>query len=154
MKLKLRPWKESDAAFVCYVRNNPELMQWFRQNKPITLQQQKLYMRSNLLYCGYILEDGGVPVGVFALHKHVHTLPELCIAAPLKYHNKGLSLLLKEEPFSSDIHAEVMIDNPALLTYLNMGFTPIMVCERAYFKSDRGNVDTLVLNYENPYFKS
>lgn len=147
--LSIRPWKLSDAAFVCYTRNNPELMQWFRQDKPITLEQQKKFMASHPLYEGYIIEANKKAVGVIALHYHEVSSPELCIAAPLKYHASAIKTLIKQvKPLS--LYGEVFALNPALPVYLNLGFKVGGVRERAYWKNHEGFVDTITIWYESP----
>lgn len=114
--ISIRPWTLADAAFVISVRNRPDLMEWFRQSKPILLSEQKIYMLSHPDYHGYIILEDGEPVGVIANHKE-----ELCIAAPFKYHALALPLLENEEK-PKRLYGDVLYGNPMLQTYLDSGF--------------------------------
>ena len=127
----LRPWKLSDATFIVKLRNNPELKQYFRQEKDLTLEGQRAFMRkaSSINYRGYILMGNEKPLGVFALHGS-----ELCIVAPLNYHSVGLNILKAMHPLTM-IFGHVFSYNPALKVYLNNGFTVFGVNEKAYKKN-------------------
>lgn len=110
--LALRRWTLEDAEFVIKLRNSPELKQWFRQEKDITLDEQILFMTHSPNYHGYILLEDKKAVGVFALHKE-----ELCIVAPVDYHRFGIRLLERAE-CPERMWGEVFFGNPALSIYL------------------------------------
>lgn len=124
-------------------------MQWFRQDSPLTLDEQLSFMKSNDRYEGYIILEGSKKVGVCAINHHNQALAELCIAAPLKYQKQAVRKLLT---YLKDdvIVGAVFIDNPALKVYLNLGFVPYGVKERHYWKEEQGFVDTIWISYERP----
>ena len=66
--ITMRPWTIEDAWFVVKLRNNPELKQWFRQERDITLDEQILFMTHSPNYRGYMLIEDNKAVGVFALN--------------------------------------------------------------------------------------
>ena len=155
--LKLRAWNESDSVFVCYLRNNPENYRWYRQDKPISLKEQKQFIRKNIDYHGYIVEENNKPIGIAAL-KYVedgfgicdsYSPAELCLVQE-KFNPKILDRLFElEKP--SYVFAPVFAKNPILKDLLNYGFTVRKIEERAYWKKDQGFVDTITLELKCEY---
>src|SRR5688572_1779672 len=67
MRIALRPWAVKDAVFACYVRNDPKLMRWFRQDAPIELDAQKQFIQKDIEGSGYngnVILANDKPVGL------------------------------------------------------------------------------------------
>lgn len=146
--LRLRPWTQGDAEFVCYIRNQPELMRWFRQNEPITYAYQYDFITRDIVeqfYQGQIVfSEDYRNLGVAA----IRPTGEMCIAAPLEYHEAITKKLLENREYA---FGEVFATNPALKIYLNCGFRVVKVHEKQYFKKGIGFVDTIDIRYERIY---
>jgi hypothetical protein len=142
LKLALKSWTLDDAEFVCEVRNRPELRRWFRQEENLHVEAQKAFILHQRFYMGKIVYSGRKRVGVAAL-RFIGPERELCIAAPLEYHKAIVKLLLKDTKFK--VVGEVFVGNPALKTYLDLGFEIVGVKERAYYKRDFGLQDVVLI---------
>ncbi len=138
----LRQWCEQDAVFVCYLRNKPELMKWFRQDKKIGLESQKKFMKTHLDYRGYVVEEFNKPVAVIALN--YQTIPELCWVGEARYFMDAYKkLVAKEDP--DLVEAPLFAKNPLLKELLKSGFVVNKVEERVYWKKQEGLVDVIHL---------
>lgn len=91
-KLTVRRWRESDAVFVCYLRNSPRLMKWFRQTKPITVEDEKNFIRNDKDYNGQIVKLDNSIIGVLAIRNS----GELCVVMEAENY-KYLPYLLKDK---------------------------------------------------------
>ncbi len=148
--MKLRPWTETDASFVCYMRNDPALMKWFRQDKKLTLAHQKNFIRVTPDYHGYILEDEGKPVAIIACHYtednwgmvDTYCTPELCYVGEIKHFKQALRMVVRKEKIDK-MTAPVFAKNPLLIELLKNGFKVQQVEERAYYKE--GFIDVIHL---------
>lgn len=136
----LRPWKVSDAKFVLSLRNNPDYMKYYRQDKPISLKEEIEFIKKSKEnnYNAYILMDGNKRLGIFGLHGS-----ELCIVAPLKYHEIGLQILKAMNP-NTMIFGDIFTYNPALKIYLNNGFEVYEVKEK-YCKKNGSWVSAVII---------
>jgi RimJ/RimL family protein N-acetyltransferase len=150
MRVSIRPWTIKDAAFCCYVRNHPDLMRWFRQNKKIELEEQKDFITKDLAnreYNGNVILANNKPVGLCG----VKTSQEFTIAVLPEWQKKGIAtkamqLLIKQHP---QIWSEVFVGNPALEWYVaKLGFRITGVREREYYKSNIGLIDTVKIQHE------
>lgn len=142
MSVTLRPWRIEDAPFIARTRNRPELRQYFRQNHDITAKEQREYMVSHPAYHGYIILDRNEPVGVCGIHYH-GKIGELCIAAPLQYHESAIPLMEQNEGYPP-LEQDVFAKNPTLGLYIHkLGFKVKSVRERQYYKKDMGFIDTV-----------
>lgn len=150
MKVSLRPWTLDDAVFVCYLRNDPALMRWFRQSTPLKLKAQRKFIEADIKfrnYNGYVVEADGKPVGVCA----VKSTQEFSIGIDPAFQKKGIAtkamqILIKNHP---QMWSEVFCDNPALSWYLHkLGFKLTCVKERAYYKPNVGLVDVVRIEHE------
>lgn len=147
MNVTLRPWTQADAEFVVKVRNIPELMRWFRQDEPLTVEGQRAFMNSfnGQIYNGQIIEADGQPVGICSINIASR---EFGIAVLPEWQKKGIATeamlkLLDSAPYA---HSEVFVDNPALSWYLHkLGFKATGVKERAYYKKGVGLVDVVYI---------
>lgn len=139
MRLKLRLWKESDAAFVCYMRNTPSLMRWYRQEEPISLEKQKDFIKKDTHYNGRIIELKGKPIGVFAAQNH----GEISIVLEEKYF-KYIPQLFNNK-VTGCYWGEVFVGNPILKYLLEAGFKTHCVKERAYYKKEYGLIDIICI---------
>lgn len=149
-KVTLRPWKVDDAEFSLTVRNHPDLMKWFRQDEPLTLIEQKIFIFSDLEngdYNGHIIMADKKPVGLCALKKDM----EFCIGVLPEYQQQGIAtqameLLLKDK---KGVWSEVFIGNPALEWYIKQfGFRIKCVKQYAYYKKDIGLIDIARIEHE------
>ena len=142
MSVTLRPWRVEDALFIATTRNRPELKQWFRQEHDITVIEQREYMRSHPQYHGHIILDCNEPVGVCGINYH-DRVGELCIAAPIVYHEAAIPLLEQNEGYPP-LEQDVFAKNPTLGLYLHkLGFKVRGVTRAQYFKKDVGPIDTV-----------
>lgn len=150
MNVSIRPWQVSDAPFVLSVRNHPDLMRWFRQDEPITLDNQIKFIENDLTYNGQIIEADGIPVGVC----NVKTSKEFGIAVlpqfqGLGYAKAAMKMLSDANPYT---WSEVFVKNPALGFYLSKcGFKATSVKERAYYKKCDGLVDVVLIEKSHDY---
>lgn len=128
MRLTVRDWKESDAVFVCWMRNNPALNKWYRQAEPIRLKDQKKFQAEN---SAQIVELDNKPIGV------LWTKPsgELSLVMEEKDY-KYIPRLFKKRP-RGNYWGEVFMGNPILKYLLEAGFQTVSVKERAYYKDGR-----------------
>lgn len=142
MNVTLRPWRIEDASFVARTRNRPELRQWFRQEHDINAQEQRNYMLLNPQYHGHIILNRNEPVGVCGVHFH-GKLGELCIAAPIEYHEQAIPLLEQNEGYPP-LEQDVFAKNPTLGLYIHkLGFKVQGVKEKQYYKQGIGFIDTV-----------
>ncbi len=114
--ISLRPWRVEDAAFVCHLRNDPKLMQWYRQDRIIELEEQKEFIRNDKTYNGQIVELFEEPVGVMAIQKS----GELSIVLDELYY-----VYLPELLAGKKCWGEVMLQNPILRYLLNAGMAVV-----------------------------
>lgn len=139
--LNIRKWTLKDAPFTLKVRNHPKLMKWFRQDKPLTLEQQYIFIKNDLLYNKYfgcIIELWNKPIGVTNLKQTM----EFGLALLPEYQNKGLEEdILNMLPKGS--WSEVFLGNPMIRIYLNNGFEITNAEERKYYKKYAGFVDVM-----------
>lgn len=123
----IRPWNVKDASFICKLRNDPKYMQFYRQEKPISLKEEIEFIKksASINYQAYILMEGKVRLGMFALHGS-----ELCVVSPSKHYELGINLLKALNP-NTMIHADVFTYNHEMLkTLLGCGFKVYGVKER------------------------
>lgn len=151
MEIKLRPWTLGDVEFSLSVRNHPDLMKYFRQDEPISIEDQKAFIREDLspygYYNGLIIEADGVPVGLCG----VKNTNEFTLGLLPEYQHKGIAtramnILIHQ---FSPIWSEVFVGNPALEWFISkLGFKIVAVKERAYYKKNVGMIDTVGIQHE------
>jgi hypothetical protein len=95
------------------MRNNPELMKWFRQTRPLDLEDQKIFIKHDKHYNGEIIELNGKPIGVLAI-KHSGELA--VVLEEVNY------IYLPELLNGKKAWGEMFIGNPILKYLLNAGF--------------------------------
>lgn len=136
--LSLRPWKLSDAEFIVNLRNKPEVMQWFRQDYPLTLDGQTRFMESEkgFNYRGQIIVLNGKPIGIFG-----NPNGELCLVLEDKYHYLVPEILKNKKALWSD----GFIDNPLLYILFSIGFRIRKVEPRKYYKKCFGWMDIVAI---------
>lgn len=138
--VSLRPWSIKDAEFVVQLRNKPELMRWFRQDRALTVAEQIHFMKTRPHYEAYIVEYEGKPIGVIAQEYY-----ELSIVAPFEYHVDAIRLL-EQVNKPRMLYGEVFVQNPMLGTYLtDCGFKAVHVKERRYYKRECGAQDVVFI---------
>lgn len=147
-KVTLRDWTLDDVEFSLRVRNHPELMKYFRQNKPLTLDEQSQFIRQDTgyhgTYNGKIVECDGQKVGLCS----IKSTGEFTIALLPQYQKQGIAKETMRQLTSSWAHAidgpiwsEVFVGNPALEFFISKcGFKVYGVKERAYYKPEFGLV--------------
>jgi RimJ/RimL family protein N-acetyltransferase len=147
----IRPWTIRDVDFSLTVRNNPELMKWFRQSKPIHYEDQTRFIAYDISdngdYNGRIIESDGIPVGMCG----VKDSGEFTIAVLPEFHHKGIARAAMLGMISQGrIWSEVFVGNPALEWFIkNFDFKIVNVKERAYYKPELGLVDVVeILRHE------
>jgi RimJ/RimL family protein N-acetyltransferase len=156
--IKLRPWNEGDAQFIRNLRNDVRLMRWFRQDAPLTLEDQCKFIRTKLkdrTYIGYIIVDRHKAVGFVALtpRKIYLDRAEFSIGIAPEQQGKGYAKeamrLLHEEAARLGfkyLDSDVFIDNPALSFYLSKcGFKAIKAKEDYHYKAGIGLVDAVYI---------
>ncbi len=126
MRLRIRPWELKDAAQLVYIRNHPDLMKWFRQDRDLTLSEQIEFMQWDMNYHGYVLEYGKKLIGFVAYvtkHKNQDDV-EFSIGVLPEYQGKGFARTAMR--FIEDrvkgagfrvIYSWVFLKNPALSFY-------------------------------------
>ena len=120
--IKLRPWKVSDAALIVNLRNRQELRQWFRQNKPLTIAEQKRFMREQgQTYNGKIILLNNKPVGVGA----IKNTGELSLVLPNKYKLQRRDIIKLLVGDREKVWGEVFEGNPISWDLEMLGFQPI-----------------------------
>ena len=151
MKVTLRPWTLQDIDFTLRVRNNPDLMKWFRQNKPITYKEQKKFIEQDLsnwgAYNGEIIEADEVPVGMCG----VKDTGEFTLAVLPEHQHKGIATQAMKLLISKSFvpWSEVFVGNPALEWFISvLGFKVMDVKERAYYKPEQGLVDIVRIKHD------
>lgn len=152
--ITIRDWNLLDAEFMLQCRNNPNLMRWYRQDKKLTLKEQKNFMQTHYDYKGYIVERGiGKPVGFVALSNIENDRAEFSIGILPKHQGHGFAkeamkaLEAKAKSLGVKVLcSEVFIDNPAIAFYLKLGYKLVGVHGRAYYKKNVGLID--VVNIE------
>ena len=133
--ISTRPWKQSDAAFVCYLRNDPKLNRWYRQTKPLELERQKDFI---VLHPeAEIIERFDEPIGVL----WVKPTGEVSLVLHERDY-EVIPKLFKNKP-TGYYWGEVFVGNPILLYLLQAGFNIVSVKERAYYKPDVGLIDVI-----------
>lgn len=135
MKLTLRDWKTSDAVFVCYLRNDSRLNQWYRQEEKIALKEQIKFIRTT--YGPKIIEKGRTPIGIF----WIKDSGEVSLVMEEKDY-KYIPQLFKKRP-TNVYWGEVFVGNPILKWLLEAGFRTVGVKERAYYKKNYGLRDII-----------
>jgi len=153
MRIVLERFRTEDAEYLCYLRNLPELRQWFRQNHAISLHEELKFILDtpkDKFYGLMILNDieGGdlEPVGFCSLSNvdHVHKSAEFGIAVDPAYQKKGFAslamkglLILAFREFSLNrVYSDVIAENPALDFYCRkFGFVREGRNRKAYFKN-------------------
>lgn len=152
-KVFIRPWttRSDDIHFTLRVRNHPDLMKWFRQDKALTGSEQVNFMcrdiEENSGYNGRIIEVDGVPVGMCG----VKDTGEFTIAILPEYQKKGISTKVMQLMVENNknVWSEVFVGNPALEFFISKcGFKVVGVKEKAYRKKGVGPVDVVVIKYE------
>jgi hypothetical protein len=123
--LTLRPWRLSDASFIVELRNRPELMKWFRQEKPLTHREQLSFMLSpkGVLYQGRIILLNKRRIGVGA----IKIGGELCLVLPKEYNlfrSDIIRKLIKKDSCGYPVWGDVFIGNPIANDLRDLGFTP------------------------------
>jgi RimJ/RimL family protein N-acetyltransferase len=148
--LSVRPWTLDDVRFSLKVRNNPELMKWFRQDSPISPLEQLEFIRKDLQnreYGGHVVEADGVPAGLCG----VKYTGEFTIGILPEYQHKGVAsfamrFLIKKCP---KIWSEVFVGNPALEWFISKHkFKVTGVKERAYYKKELGLLDVVRITHD------
>lgn len=132
--LSTRPWQQTDAVFVCWMRNNPANMRWYRQSTKISLEDQKKFIAENN---AFIIERNRKPVGVL----WIKTTGELSLVLDEKDYPL-IPQLFKKKPFGF-YWGEVFVGNPILTFLLQAGFKTVSVKERAYHKPGFGLIDVI-----------
>lgn len=146
-KLVLRKWTLKDVPFSLRVRNNPEIMKYFRQDDYISVQDQEDFIMNDKHYNGHVIEFNDVPVGLCG----VKTSGEFTLGVLPEYQHKGIStavmqILIQAHP---GLWSEVFVGNPALEWFISkLGFKVYGVKERAYYKKDYGMIDVVKIFHE------
>lgn len=145
MENSLRPWKTSDVEFCLKVRNDPRLYRWFRQDAPISEDEQFNFIHRDITgqtgYNGLVIISDNQPIGLCS----VRTTGEFSIAILPEFQGKGIAKWVMSQ--LGPCWSEVFIDNPALGFYLSKcGFKAISVKERAYYKKDIGLIDVILID--------
>lgn len=149
-KLSLRPWTLEDVAFSLKVRNCPELMKYFRQDKPLTLLEQAEFIEKDLstagTYNGMVVEADGVPVGLCGIKDS----GEFTIGILPEYQHQGIASWVMKHliQMNEDLWSEVFVGNPALEWFIHLGFKVTGIEERAYYKQGLGFVDVIAIKHE------
>lgn len=137
--------------FSLRVRNHPKLMRWFRQDEPISMEDQREFICQDIsAYGSYnceVVEADGEPVGLC----NVKSTGEFGIAILPEHQGRGIAAWvmeqLKEKDFS--IWSEVFVGNPALEFFIaKCGFKVVGVKERAYHKQGVGLIDVVQIRHE------
>jgi RimJ/RimL family protein N-acetyltransferase len=152
--VRLRPWTLEDAEFCIYVRNKPELMRYFRQDKPLYIEDQLEFIKEDTgpygTYNGRIVEYRGKPVGLCG----VKDTGEFTLGILPQYQHKGIATkvmqqMIQEHKGSGGIWSEVFVGNPALEWFIGkLGFKVYGVEERAYFKKGIGLINIVRIKHE------
>lgn len=163
-KVTLRPWCVEDAAFLTKLRNHPDLKKWFRQERDLTVEEEKAFIASNWDYKGFvILRSDGIRVGYIALvfHGDDNKAAEFSIALHPRYHGKGYAKealnTLCHFAYSmfgvERIYSDVFSHNPALGMYVEKcGFTLLCKKSNYCFKNGQGVVDAVgIERWVKPY---
>lgn len=146
MKIVLRPWDEDDLMFSLQVRNHPLLMKYFRQDEPISIEAQRLFIINDKDYNGNVIEVDGKRVGLCG----VKSTGEFTLGLLPEHQHKGIAtrvmqLLIDDHP---GIWSEVFVGNPALEWFIAvLGFKVTGIKERAYYKQDQGMMDVIKITH-------
>lgn len=148
MKIHLRHWTLDDVQFSLRIRNDPSVMENFRQDKPLTKENQYNFIKKDLednSYNGYVIEANKKLIGLCGIKDS----NEFTIALLPEYRGKGYAMqvmkeLIKRNP---DIWSEVFVGNPALEWFIKLGFKVIGVHERQYYKKGKGLIDVVVIKW-------
>lgn len=150
-KVSLRHWTEKDVMFSLSVRNHPLLMKWFRQDAPITVEEQTKFIKQDISaygqYNGMIIEADGEPAGLCG----VKNTGEFTIAILPEHQRRGISTWVMHQLVDRDysIWSEVFVGNPALEFFITKcGFKITGVKERAYHKQGIGLIDIVRIQHE------
>lgn len=155
-EVTIRPWTLEDAEFLVKVRNTQDIQRWFRQDRDLTVDEQRQFMKTTKTYHGFIVEAAGKPVGFTALVEHSNGL-EFSIGILPEHQKQGIASVamtqLLEHGFKKMgaklIFSDVFVKNPALTFYIRKcGFRPVRVKERAYYKKHEGLVDVVEIERE------
>jgi RimJ/RimL family protein N-acetyltransferase len=137
--------------FALKVRNHPLLMKWFRQDEPITVEQQRNFIQNDLgpygEYNGLVIEADGEPVGLCG----VKSTGEFTIGILPEYQKRGISTWVMAQLVEKEecVWSEVFVGNPALEFFVvKCGFKIVGVKERAYYKQGYGLIDTVTISHE------
>ena len=149
-KVSLRPWTLEDIEFTLRVRNHPDLMKCFRQDKPLNYQQQYDFIKLDTGkfksgYNGRVIQYQGQPVGLCG----IKDTGEFTLGLLPEYQGKGIATeamlqLINSYKGAEKIWSEVFVGNPALEWFIaKLGFRVTGVKERAYYKASLGLVDVV-----------
>jgi RimJ/RimL family protein N-acetyltransferase len=125
-------------------------MKYFRQDSPITFEEQQKFIRRDMGaygdYNGRVIEFHGKPVGLCG----VKNTGEFTLGLLPEYQGKGIAtaamrqLITKNKP--QRIWSEVFVGNPALEWFISvLGFHIVAVQEQAYYKKGLGYVSVVLI---------
>jgi len=147
----LRPMEWNDVEWVRKERNKPENRQWFRQDHLISRDEQERWFKTTRMKSFLVfepLQDCGLePVGVVSLSK-IDPVAGKCefsimIVPEVRKRGFGTKALmgLLDIAFNdlnmNQVYSDVFDQNPALDTYLKMGFKVYGVLPNWYYKNGK-----------------
>jgi GNAT superfamily N-acetyltransferase len=125
-------------------------MRWFRQDDPLTLSEQKIFIFSDIEnkdYNGQIILSDKVPVGLCA----VKSTKEFSIAVLPEFQNQGIATKAMQQLIQENkgLWSEVFVGNPALDWYTQkFSFKIVCVKQNAYYKKDIGYIDIVRIQHD------
>lgn len=137
--------------FSLKVRNHPLLMKWFRQDEPISVEEQTDFIKQDVsaygAYNGMVIEADGEPVGLCG----VKNTGEFTIGVLPEHQHRGISSWVMAQLVNreSGIWSDVFVGNPALEFFIaKCGFKISNVLQRACYKQGIGLMDTVRIWHE------
>ena len=134
--------------FTLRVRNHPHLMQYFRQDDPISIEAQRQFIQKDVEHGGYngrVICIDNEPVGLCG----VKSTGEFTIGVLPEYQKQGISTWVMKELIRTHpgLWSDVFLGNPALEWFIKLGFKVVGVRERAYYKQDLGLIDAITIKH-------
>ena len=152
MNVVLRSWTLKDVEFSLKVRNDPKLYKWFRQDEPITIEEQTKFIENDTdvfgEYNGEIVEVDGEPVGLCG----IKNTGEFTIAILPEYQHKGISIQVMNQLTNKGfcIWSEVFVGNPALEFFISKcGFKNFL---NRLGTSENAAQTKRIIEFRNHYF--
>lgn len=149
----LRPVNKHDIELIRINRNRPEIMQWLRQNEPITQEQQEYWWKGEQFdgsHFHYMIDNDKGYCALRVDERHASAEFSIISFGNTNSGYYGLRELLSVG-FSKGLNriwSDVIDGNPALRLYNIMGFRNEGTLRRAYFKNGQWK-DAIVIGLLN-----